>query len=69
MQKQQFHIPNMACSGCAGAIRASLEHQQGVSEVTTDVQAKTVEVSLDGTGINLEDVRQVLEEAGYPAQD
>ena len=61
-----FKAPDIECDGCANSIRRALGNVQGVSEVAVDVDAKTVQVTHEGSATT-QVVADALDRAGFPA--
>jgi P-type Cu+ transporter len=61
--KYEFSVPDMTCGHCKMRIEKSLA-EQGVEEVTVDLEAKTVTAV---TGKEAEELMRAMGEAGYPA--
>ena len=65
METTNFTAPDIECDGCANAIKRALGKIAGVSEVSVNVEAKSVAVSHDMTVSN-ETLVQSLNKAGFP---
>ncbi|MCP4135772.1 MAG: heavy-metal-associated domain-containing protein [bacterium] len=66
MKTLTLSSPGISCHHCAGTIEKTISQMKEVDEVTVDVDAKKVNITLNGdvdTGIIL----SAMEEAGYPA--
>ena len=61
---QRFHAPDMSCNHCVARIRSALEATGKTREIQIDLNTKTVQVDTD---LAVEEVRAILDEAGYPA--
>ena len=61
-------IPAMHCSSCADTV-TKLVKKLGVSEVNIDVDSKLVDLTYDETKVNLEQIRESLDESGFFAED
>ena len=61
-----FHAPDIECDGCANAIRKVLGRVEGVSEVTVDVEQKTVAVEHDPQQAPRAALTAALDRAGFP---
>lgn len=59
-----FSVPKIKCQGCASTIRQAVGPL--VQSVDVDIDAKTVRVEFSPGGAGAEDVRKVLEQAGFP---
>ncbi len=61
----KIEIENLKCNGCASTIKKGLSSIEGVSNVTVDVENKTVELETISES-TLNDVKQKLSKMGYP---
>ena len=61
--------PDITCGGCANAIRRALGTLPGVSEVTVEVDRKTVVVTHQGGVTDHDALVAALDRAGFPAED
>jgi copper chaperone len=66
MAKVVLTVPDISCSHCERTVRAALQPQPGVRSVQVDVAAKKVQLEYDDTKLDLDRVKAVLEEEGYP---
>ena len=62
----QYSVPGISCDHCKQAIEAGVAKLKGVETVRVDIETKTVEVEGEASP---EDVRAVIEEAGYEIAD
>ncbi|HEY1181497.1 MAG TPA: heavy-metal-associated domain-containing protein [Rhodocyclaceae bacterium] len=60
----QFHVPNMSCGHCVARITKALQAADSGAAVKVDLTTKTVSVESPASEATL---REVLNEAGYPA--
>lgn len=68
MASETLKVPNISCGHCVHTIKRELEMLDSVASVTGDVDTKLVTVEY-ANGANPQEVRQTLEEIGYPAED
>lgn len=59
-----FRIENMTCGGCAKSVTKAIQSVDPNAQIETDPASRMVRVETTATP---EALRQVLEEAGYPA--
>jgi copper chaperone CopZ len=59
-------IPNISCGHCIHTIKMELMEMEGVTEVTTDLAAKQVNVVFSAPA-NEEAIKNLLKEINYPA--
>lgn len=60
----ELRIENMTCGGCARAVTKAIQSVDADANVTADPVSRTIKVE---TNANTAEVRQALEQAGYPA--
>ena len=60
----KFHVPDMACGGCARSVAAAIAVLDAQAKVEADTASRTI--SVDTTAAAAE-VMKALEEAGFPA--
>jgi len=63
-----LRAPDISCEHCKSHIEADLSGVPGVFAVSVDVGDKTVTVAIDDTTCGIEQVRQALDDAGYPTE-
>jgi copper chaperone CopZ len=60
-----YSVPGMTCDHCAHAVSSELGAVTGVAEVEIDLGTKLVTVT--GRGLDDQQLRAAIEEAGYEA--
>ncbi len=65
MAEATLSVRGMDCSGCERNIEFALATIQGVTRARADHEGKFVEVEFDGAVTSEEEVRRVIEDAGY----
>ena len=60
-----YSVPGIHCAHCATSIREEVSEVEGVDSVDVDLDTKVV--TIHGTGLSDERVRQAIAEAGYEA--
>lgn len=68
MQQTVLTAPNISCDHCKMTIEAAGNALDGVNSITVDTPAKRIEVSYDDSVVSLDEIKKVLEGAGYPAE-
>jgi copper chaperone CopZ len=63
--EERWYVPAISCEHCAMRIRKALAGVGGVTAVSVDVNAKTVDLTVADEGA-AERARKAMEEAGYP---
>ena len=61
----RFHVDNMKCDGCVGAVKEVLESVPGSQQVVVDLDGKWAEVE---GAIDVDKAIASLTEKGYPAR-
>ncbi|HHY70139.1 MAG TPA: heavy-metal-associated domain-containing protein [Thermoanaerobacterales bacterium] len=62
-------VSAMACGHCKEAVERSIGVLPGVSKVEAKIKEGKVEISYDPSEVNLDDMRQAVEDAGYDVED
>jgi len=60
-----FHIPDMTCGGCLGAVTKALQKLDPQAHVEGDLENRTIAVTSAQSEMSL---LTTLEKAGYPAR-
>ncbi len=60
-----FHVPNMSCGGCLGAVTRAVQKADPTARVDGDLKVRQITVASDKAEAVL---LATLREAGYPAQ-
>ncbi len=66
METVTLRVPDVSCEHCVKTIDQTLSPLQGVSDVKTDIESKTVTLSFDPAKVSLAVIEQALAEADYP---
>ena len=61
----RFHVPNMACGGCAKSVTKALQSVDSQARIETEPSAREVRIS---TQADEQSLLAALKEAGYPAE-
>lgn len=67
MIEKTFSIPNISCKHCVATIKNELSEIKGVVEVEGDPESRRVSVKWDAPATE-EQIRKMLEEINYPAE-
>ncbi|MCE1247693.1 MAG: heavy-metal-associated domain-containing protein [Firmicutes bacterium] len=62
----KLRVPKMKCEGCEQLIKDALLSLNGVDQVYVNLEEKRVEVT--PSSVDVEKIRKVLLETGYPAE-
>ncbi len=66
MSQISLSVPDISCGHCETTVRNALQDKPGVNSVDVDIPAKTVFLDYDESAFSLEQVKEVLDEEGYP---
>ena len=65
--ESRLDLPAMNCPSCAVTVRAALSQLDGIDRVRIDAEARRVTVQYDDAQLSEARIRQLLADAGYPA--
>ncbi|ABS20872.1 copper chaperone CopZ [Bacillus cytotoxicus] len=60
-----LNVKGMTCNHCKAAVTNTLQEINGVSRVVVELQAGTVEIAYDETKVNVQQLKDAIEEQGY----
>ncbi len=60
-----LNVEGMSCMHCVRAIKDSVGSLPGIDKVEVDLMGKKVEVVYDADKVNLEKIKDKIEDAGY----
>ncbi|EMA6343861.1 copper chaperone CopZ [Bacillus cytotoxicus] len=60
-----LNVQGMTCNHCKAAVTNALQELNGVSRVAVELQAGTVEIAYDETKVNVQQLKDAIEEQGY----
>ncbi|GAA0839923.1 copper chaperone CopZ [Bifidobacterium pullorum subsp. gallinarum] len=63
MEQVTMKVEGMSCMHCVNSIEGALKQQSIEGHV--DLKAGTVSVKYDETKVNLEEIKEIIEEQGY----
>ncbi len=66
MEKHTFSIPKISCGHCTTAIESELKEIEGITDVQSNIAAKTVTVQWHAP-VTREKIIATLKEINYPA--
>jgi copper chaperone len=61
-----LNVPAISCQHCKMAIEGAVRDLEGVLSVSVEVPDKTVSLEFDPDEIGLEEIKDAIEEEGYP---
>lgn len=65
MSKILLSVNEMSCQHCVRAIEQAVGEIEGTNEVLVDLDKKEVSVTFDETQVNIAQIVDLIEEAGY----
>jgi len=65
MEKIVLRVDGMSCSHCENAIKKAVGSLHGIGSITVDLNAKTVTVEYDSTKVQLDSIKNAIEDQGY----
>ena len=68
MSTVKLNVPDISCEHCERAITSALQPVEGVRTVSVDISAKQVLVDYDEAHVNVEKMKDILEEEDYPVE-
>ncbi len=68
MPQVTLTAPKMSCGHCKMTVENAAGALAGVDSVNADPESKKIEISYDEGQVSLEDIRQAIEQAGYPVE-
>ncbi|RYM02142.1 copper chaperone CopZ [Sporolactobacillus sp. THM7-7] len=65
MTEKTLDVKGMSCGHCKMAVSGALKGLEGVSDVSVDLETGKVDVSYDASKVNIEQMKEAIEEQGY----
>lgn len=62
---QVLNVEGMSCSHCENSVKKAVGALDGVSNVTVDLKTKKVSVEFDADKVNVEAIKDAIEDQGY----
>ncbi|HET6312432.1 MAG TPA: heavy-metal-associated domain-containing protein [Chloroflexia bacterium] len=66
MSQITLNVPDISCAHCEKTILNALQGQPGVEAVQVSLPAKNVYLTYDDQALSLDQVKEILDEEGYP---
>ncbi len=63
-----LNVPDISCEHCQRAITNALVPVEGVRSVQVDIPAKQVQVEYDESTVDLQRLKEILQEEDYPVE-
>ena len=67
MKELKLKIEGMHCTGCSTRLQKVLNNLEGVEEAEVSLEAKQAIIKYDETTINIEEIEESIEDAGFKA--
>ena len=65
IQEVTLSVPDVSCQHCVQTINSTLGVIDGIKRVNTDIPTKSVTLSYDPQKIDLKQIEEALDDAGY----
>ncbi len=65
MSQITLTVPDISCAHCEKTVLGVLQGRPGVNKVQVDIPAKLVYLDYDEQALNLDEVKDALDEEGY----
>jgi copper chaperone len=65
VETKTLDVKGMSCGHCVSAVESSVKELDGIETVNVDLSSNKVTVSFDETKVQLTEVKEAIEEAGY----
>ncbi len=68
MAETVLNVPDISCEHCERTITRALTPVEGIRSVQVNIPERTVRVEYDAAQVNVERMKDVLQEEDYPVQ-
>jgi copper chaperone len=68
MNRVTLNVPDISCEHCERTITTTLQPVDGVRSVHVDIPARQVRVEYDEAQVNVEKMKELLQEEDYPVE-
>jgi copper chaperone CopZ len=68
MSNVTLNVPDISCEHCERAITNALTPVEGVRAVSVDIPGKQVRVEYDAAHVDVEKMKDILQEEDYPVE-
>ncbi len=68
MKQIILSVPDISCEHCEHAITEALTPVAGVQRVAVDIENKEVAVSYDDSAVDVDQLKDILQEEDYPVE-
>ena len=66
MSQITLNVPDISCAHCEKTVLETLQDKPGVKAVQVNIPAKSVYLDFDENAFTLDQVKEALDEEGYP---
>jgi copper chaperone len=63
-----LNVPDISCEHCEHTITGALTPVEGIRSVNVDIPAKQVRVDYDEASVNVDRMKEILQEEEYPVE-
>ena len=63
-----LNVPDISCEHCQRTITNALAPVAGIRAVDVDIPAKQVQIDYDDAEVDVEQMKEILEEEDYPVE-
>ena len=64
-ESKTLNVEGMSCMHCVNAVKDSIGSLPGISKLEVDLTGKKVAVEYDSEKVNIEKIKDKIEDAGY----
>jgi copper chaperone len=68
MSQITLNVPDISCAHCEKTVLNALQGKPGVNSVQVSVPTKKVMLDYDESALPLDEVKEILDEEGYPVE-
>jgi copper chaperone len=62
-------VPDVSCEHCVKTVNDAVGALPGIQLVNTDIPTKSVQIRFDADQVSIQQIEEVLDEAGYPVAE
>ena len=68
MKETNLKIEGMHCTGCSTSLEKVLNNLEGVETAKVSLEEKKATIKYDETKINIENIKEAIEDAGFKGE-
>ena len=68
MEKVEFKIKGMHCTGCSTRLEKVLNNQDGVLQAEVSLEEAKANIEYEEGQTNIEEIKEAIEDAGFEAE-